>query len=154
MFENTKRATIIRISKNIQHNGQTKKYKRKKQRSAKHTYKTKDRVTIIPLKTGMNSGVKLVTNPIINREWEYDREVFTTNWTYRWFITVNQVMVVTVTISKWWLNFTKRIPSFSSFLVSSILYQGNPDRSHNLRNILSSEIGILHMQVLLECFYI
>ena len=32
----------------ISHNGQKKKYK---QRSTKHTYKTKDRVTQIPLKT-------------------------------------------------------------------------------------------------------
>jgi hypothetical protein len=28
----------------------------KKKRSTKHTHKTKDRVTLTPLKTGMNSG--------------------------------------------------------------------------------------------------
>ena len=52
-----------------------------KQRSTKHRYKTKDRVTRTPLKTGVNSGrvssscstsgtrrVKLVTIPVISRE--------------------------------------------------------------------------------------
>ena len=66
-----------------------------KQRSTKHTYKTKDRVTRIPLKTGSElwcSGrvsyscstgdirrVNLVTNPVISHEREKDREVFTTS---------------------------------------------------------------------------
>ena len=49
-FEDTKRVIRIRISKNRQHNGQTKVQKDKK-RSTKHTYKTKDRVTRTPLKT-------------------------------------------------------------------------------------------------------
>ena len=39
----------IRKSKDKQHNGQKKK---DKQRSTKHTHKTKDRVTRTPLKTG------------------------------------------------------------------------------------------------------
>jgi hypothetical protein len=59
-----------------------------KQRSTKHTYKTKDRVTRTPLKTGgelrcsgrvssscSTSGthnVNLVTNPVISREWGKD----------------------------------------------------------------------------------
>ena len=45
---------VIRISiskKNRQHNGQ-KKVRKDKQRSAKHRYKTKNRVTRTPLKTG------------------------------------------------------------------------------------------------------
>jgi hypothetical protein len=47
-FEDTKGAIRIRISKkNRQHNGQ-----KDKQRSTRHTYKTKDRVTRTPLKTG------------------------------------------------------------------------------------------------------
>jgi hypothetical protein len=61
----------------------------------KHTYKTKDRVTRTPLKTGgelrcsgrvgsscSTSGtrrVNLVTNSVISREWGKDREVFTTS---------------------------------------------------------------------------
>jgi hypothetical protein len=49
-FEDTKGTIRIHISKkNRQHNGQKKK---DKQRSTKHTYKTKDRVTQTPLKTG------------------------------------------------------------------------------------------------------
>jgi hypothetical protein len=79
-----------------------------KQRSTKHTYKTKDRVT--PLKTGgdlscserlssscSTSGiprVNLVTNPVISREWGKDREVLMTSGTYPWsFVTqlFNQV---------------------------------------------------------------
>jgi hypothetical protein len=75
-----------------------------KQRSTKHTYKTKDRVTRTALKTGgelrcsgrvgsscSTSGtrrVNLVTNPVMNREWGKDREVFTTSGTYPWsFVT-------------------------------------------------------------------
>jgi len=53
-FEDTKGVIRIRKSKkNRQHNGQTKKDKR---RSTKHIHKTKDGVTRIPLKTGVNSG--------------------------------------------------------------------------------------------------
>jgi hypothetical protein len=49
MFEDTKREVIrIHVSKkNKQHNGQKKKYK-DKQRSTKHTHKTKDRITRTP----------------------------------------------------------------------------------------------------------
>ena len=48
-FEDTKGAIRIRISKkNRQHNGQKKK---DKQRSTKHTYKTKDQVTRTLLNT-------------------------------------------------------------------------------------------------------
>jgi hypothetical protein len=76
----------------------------KDKRSTKHTYKTKDRVTRTPLKTGGElrcSGrvssscatsdtrrVNLVTNPVISHEWGKDREVFTTSGTYPWsFVT-------------------------------------------------------------------
>jgi hypothetical protein len=45
-FEDTKGVIRIRISKkNEQHNGQKKKVQKDKQRSTKHTYKIKDRVT-------------------------------------------------------------------------------------------------------------
>ena len=48
-FEDTKGVIRIRISKkNRQHNGQKQK---DKQRSTKHTHKTKDRLTRTPLKT-------------------------------------------------------------------------------------------------------
>ena len=73
------------LKKNGQHNVQKKK---DKQRSTKHRYKTKDRVTRTPLKTGVNSGrvssscstsgtrrVKLVTIPVISREWGQNWEV-------------------------------------------------------------------------------
>ena len=81
------------------------KVQKDKQRSTKHTYKTKDRVTRTPLKTegelkcsGRVSSscsttgtrrVNLVTDPVIRREWGKDRDVFTTisgsnliNWCY------------------------------------------------------------------------
>ena len=52
-FEHTKGVIRIRISKkDRQHNGQKKKGQNDKQRSTKHTHKTKDRVTRTPLKTG------------------------------------------------------------------------------------------------------
>jgi hypothetical protein len=69
------------------------KVHRDKQRSTKHTHKTKDQVTRTPLKTWSElrcsvrvsgscstSGtrrVNLVTNPVISHEWGKDREVFT-----------------------------------------------------------------------------
>jgi len=49
-FENTKGAMRIRQSMKFrQHNGQKKKGQKDKQRSTKHTHKTKDRVTRTPL---------------------------------------------------------------------------------------------------------
>jgi hypothetical protein len=91
---------VIRIhisKKNKQHNVPKKK---DKQRFAKHTNKTKDRVTRTPLKTGGElkcSGrvssscstsdtrhVNLVTNPVISHELGKDKEVFTTNGTHPW----------------------------------------------------------------------
>ena len=69
---------------NRQHIGQKKKEQKNKQRSTKHTHKTRDRVTRIPLKIGgelrcsgmvssscSTSGtrrVNLVTNPVISHE--------------------------------------------------------------------------------------
>jgi hypothetical protein len=50
--KDTKMVTRIRISKDRQHNGQKKKYKRTKERSTKHTHNTKDRVTRASRKTG------------------------------------------------------------------------------------------------------
>ena len=53
-FGDTKGVIRIRKSKkDRQHNSQKKKYKKDKERSTKHTYKTKDRVTRIPLKIGV-----------------------------------------------------------------------------------------------------
>jgi hypothetical protein len=80
------------------------KVQKDKQRSTKHTYKTKDRVTRTPPKTGGElrcswrvssscsiSGTRRgnpVTNPVISHEWGKDREVFTTSGTYpRSFVT-------------------------------------------------------------------
>ena len=50
-FGDTKGVIRIRKSKNRQHNGQKKKRQKDKQRSTKHTRKTKDRVIRTPLKT-------------------------------------------------------------------------------------------------------
>ena len=75
------------------------KVQKDKQRSTKHTctYKTTDRVTRTPLKTGRVSiscstsdtrRVNLDTNPVITHERGKDREVFTTSGTYPWsFVT-------------------------------------------------------------------
>jgi len=53
VFEDTKGVIRIRKSKkDKQHNSQRKSTKGKKKRSTKHTYKTKDRVTRSPLRTG------------------------------------------------------------------------------------------------------
>ena len=52
-FEDTKGVIkIFKLKKNRQHNGQKEKGQKDKQRSTKHTHKTKDRVTRSSLKTG------------------------------------------------------------------------------------------------------
>ena len=80
------------------------KVQKNKQRSTKHTHKTKDRVTWTPQKTAgelMCSGrvssscstsgtrrVNLVTKPLISHEWGKDRGMLTTSGTYPWsFVT-------------------------------------------------------------------
>jgi hypothetical protein len=81
------------------------KQKKDKQRSTKHTYKAKDRVTRTPLKTGgelrcsesvssscstSDTGrVNLCTNPVMSsHERGKDRKVLTTSGTYPWsFVT-------------------------------------------------------------------
>ena len=89
------------------------KVQKGKQRSTKHTYITKDRVTRTPLKTGGElrcSGrvssscstsdtarVNLVTSPVISHERGKDWEVLTTSGTYLWSL------VATVQFSRWWL---------------------------------------------------
>jgi hypothetical protein len=47
---------MTKRQKNRQHNDQKKKIQKDKQRSTKHTHKTKDQVTRTPLKTGVDSG--------------------------------------------------------------------------------------------------
>ena len=75
----------------------------------------------------------------------------------RYSLTVNQVVVATVKLSKWWLqlneDFWRTISSVASLLAAN-LYQGNPDRNHKLWNIIPTERDILYMQVLLGCCYI
>ena len=129
------------------------KVQKDKQRSTKHTYKTKDRVTRTSPKTGgeircsgrvtsscSTSGtrrVNLVTNPVISREWGKDLEVFTTSGTYPWsFVTHifhsgqpshggdrTIFEAMTSTLPKGTLG------SVTSLLAAT-LYQRNPDRSH------------------------
>ena len=85
------------------------KVQKDKQRSTKHTYKTKNRVTRTPVKTGgelrspgrvgsscSTSGtrrVNLVTNPVISREWGKEREVFTTSGTYPLSLSKNCISI-------------------------------------------------------------
>ena len=105
------------------------KVQKDKQRPTKHSYKTKDRVTRTPLKTGGELGcsgrvgsscstsgtrrVNLVTHPVISREWGKDRGVLMTSGKYPWsfmtqiFHSVNQVMVATV---KFWSDDQKEEP--------------------------------------------
>ena len=106
------------------------KVQQDKQRSIKHTHKTKDRVTWTPLKTGGELGcsrmvssscftgdirrVNLVTNPVISHEWGNDWEVFMTSETYpssfvtQIFHNGQPVMVATVTFSKCWLQLNQK----------------------------------------------
>jgi len=107
------------------------KVQKEKQRSKKYIYKTKGRATLVDwgelrcsrrvcrsCSTSGTRHVNLATNTIISREWGKDREVFMTNGTYRWSlwhryaITVNQVIVETATLSKWWLHLYQKEPLF------------------------------------------
>ena len=94
-----------------------------KQRSTKHTYKTKDRVTRIPLQTGGElrcsgrvriscstsgtHGVNIVTNQVISHEWGNDRKCLR-QMGHRYSVTINQVMVATVKLSTWWLHLNQK----------------------------------------------
>ena len=66
-------------------------------------------------------------------------------------VTLNQVMVATVKLLKWWLHNNHWL---IASLLTATLYQGHPDRNDKLWNIETTERYILHMQVLLECCYI
>jgi hypothetical protein len=150
------------------------KVQKDKQRSKKHTYTTKDRATRTPLKLGVNSGRvssscsasgtrcnNLITNPVTSRERGKDRELFTTSGTYPWSF-VTQIFHNGQPIHggdrKIFEVMTSTLPNGTlgsvASLLAATLYQGNPDRNHKLWNIVSSERYILHMQVLLECYYI
>ena len=102
------------------------KVQKDKQRSTKHTYKTKDRVTWTPPSTGGKlrcSGrvssscstncthrVNLVTNPVIimneERTGKFFRQVdhIRGHLWHIYSIAVNHVVVATVKLSKWWLQ--------------------------------------------------
>jgi len=110
------------------------KVQKDKQRSTKHTHKTKDRVTRTPLKIGGElrcSGrvsnscstsdtrrVNLVTNPMISHEWGKEWEVFTTIGTYPWSF-VTPIFYKGLPSYGDDFNLTRRNHWFSSFLVSS-----------------------------------
>ena len=139
-----------------------------KQRSTKHTHRTKDRATRTPLKTGdelrcsgrvrsscSTSGTRrvyLVIDTVISHEWGKDREVFATSGTYyviydTYILVSNQVIVTIVTLSKWWLQVSKEEPlvQYVASLLAATLYQGNLHRKHKLWNIVSSERYTFHM---------
>jgi hypothetical protein len=86
-FEDTKGVIRIRILKNRQQHGQKKKIQKDKQRSIKHTHKTKDLVT---LKTGgkircsgkVDSSCSTSGTRRVNLVTNEDREVFTTSGTH------------------------------------------------------------------------
>ena len=145
-----------------------------KQRSTKHTHKTKDRVTRTPLKiegelrcfgrvnrscsTSGTRRVNLVTNPVISHEWGKDWEVFTTSGTYPWSFVTQVFHIGQPSHDKIFEVITSTYPRGTigsvASLLAATLYQGHPDRNHRLWNIVSTERYILHMQVLLECCYI
>jgi hypothetical protein len=66
---------------------------------------------------------------------------------HRYSITVNQVMLATVKLSKRWLQLSQEeLLASVTFLLAATLYQGNHDRNHKLRNIVSTERYILHIK--------
>jgi hypothetical protein len=71
--------------------------------------------------------VNIVAYPILSRVWVNDHEVLSISGIYWWSlwhrytISVNQVMLVTVTFSKWWLHLYQKEPliSLTSVLAAS-----------------------------------
>ena len=114
--------------------------KKDKQRSTKHTHKTKDRVTGTPLKSGgelkccgkvgsscSTSGIRrvnLVTNPVITHEWGKDREVFTTSGTYLWSFVFSGVRIAR--FLDWCLRFVFRCMSFCTFSLCHYVVCSSP----------------------------
>ena len=115
------------ISERGNHKGQrTKDKKKKNKRSTKHSHKTKDRVTRTPLKPGgelrcsgrvssscSTSGtcwITLVTTLMVSHKGGKDREVLRQveyicdHLWYIYSVTVKQVMVATVKLSKLWFQ--------------------------------------------------
>ena len=88
--------------------------------------------------TSGNRRVNLVTNPVISHGWGKDRKVFTTSRRYPWPF-VAQIFNYGEPSHGDDFNLNNRNPWFSSFLVSSNPYQGNPDKNHKLWNIVSTE---------------
>jgi len=142
------------------------KVQKDKQRSTKHKYKIKDRVTRTSLKTrgelrcsereSSFRRVSLVANPVIRHEWGKDWEVFATSGTYSWsFVTqiFNKVQPSHGCDRNIFEIMSGTLGSAASLLAAT-LFQGNFDRNHKLWNIVSTERYIRHMQVLLECCYI
>ena len=123
---------VIRIrksKKNRQH--KKKKCKRTNNDTQNTTQKTKDRATRTPLKirdklrcsawvssscsTSVTRRVNPVTNPVISHEWGKDRKclrqvehIHGHLW-HIYSITVHQVMVVTVRLSKWWFQLNQEV---------------------------------------------
>ena len=123
-----------------------KKWQKDKQWSTKHYTDNQDWITEKTLKTGVQGLaisvplvipiMTLVTNSVISHEWEKVKIVAMTNkyiHGHQWHINslnINQVMTVTVKLSKWWLQLNRW---FCSFLViteiligttsSGIMYQ-------------------------------
>ena len=138
-----------------------------KQRSTKLSLKSKDIVTWTPPKTwgilrssgrvrsscsnGDTHRINRVTNPMLSHERGKDREVLTTSGTYPWsFVTqifhngqpchggdrkIFEVMNSTL---------PKEILGSVASLLAANLYQGNPDRTYKLWNIVSSDRYILY----------
>ena len=65
---------------------------------------------------------------------------------HRYSVSVNQVMVVTAKLMKWWLQHNQLgTLGLVTSLLAATLYQGNPDRNNRLWNIGSTEIYTLYM---------
>ena len=132
------------------------KVQKDKQRSTKQTYKTKDRVTLTPLKTGSKlrcsgtvssscstSGtrcVKLVSNPVISREWGKHREVFTTSGVqlqlYSNFVTVLFCCQLVIAFKFLWcrrkFEDTKEVSRSLNIMVDNAIAYKEVSRSLNL----------------------
>ena len=69
-------------------------------------------------------------------------------WLHKYSIAINQVVMATVILSKWWI-----LGSVASLLAAT-LFHCNHEKNDKLWNIVSTKRCRAHMKVILESCYI
>lgn len=120
----------------------------------------KDRQILLPIAPFMFLCLKSSNKLWGWKEWwvcEYNKHnIFVVIW-YRYCIMVNQVIVSTVKLAKWWLQLLENLGSIAS-LPAVTFYQKNPDRNYQLCHEIVDPYSISklkpHFIWICECFFL